>query len=158
MSTQYKRLKMLSIAGIGGLLALPLVSTTAYAQTESTADNNEVRVTASRQIVRGGRDGVSTGTVRHEFAALQTTGPRQNSTAQKLGSASSETRALAVSDDFWFYDADVILFNDFDNDGYFHGIDLLFDVDTFFDAADVYAVVYLSLDGGPWNEYSATDD
>jgi hypothetical protein len=35
---------------------------------------------------------------------------------------------------------------------------LLFDADTYFAVADVYAVVYLSLDGGPWNEYAATDD
>ena len=36
--------------------------------------------------------------------------------------------------------------------------DLLFDVDTIYSAVEVYAVVYLSLDFGPWNEYGATDD
>jgi hypothetical protein len=60
--------------------------------------------------------------------------------------------------DFWFYSADVIIFGDDDFDGYFFGIDLLFDADTAWSAADVYAVTYLSLEGGPWNEYAVTDD
>ncbi|NIA26688.1 MAG: hypothetical protein GWP02_01435, partial [Desulfobulbaceae bacterium] len=38
------------------------------------------------------------------------------------------------------------------------GIDLLFDADTYYLSADVYAVVYLSLEGGPWNEYAATEN
>ena len=37
-------------------------------------------------------------------------------------------------------------------------IDLLFDADTYYNFAEVYAVVYLSLEGGPWNEYSVTDN
>ena len=60
--------------------------------------------------------------------------------------------------EFWFYTADVELFSDDDRDGYYHGIDLLFDADSFFGFAEVYAVVYLSLDGGPWNEYAVTED
>jgi hypothetical protein len=78
------------------------------------------------------------------------------------GGASRAERGAAMtkpgSFDFWFYEADVVLFNDDDNDGFFHGIDVLFDVDTHFAAADVYAVLYLSLEGGPWNEYGITDD
>jgi len=35
---------------------------------------------------------------------------------------------------------------------------LLFDADTIYAAAKVYAVVYLSLDLGPWNEYGMTED
>jgi hypothetical protein len=34
----------------------------------------------------------------------------------------------------------------------------LFDADTIYSAAEVYAVVYLSLDFGPWNEYGVTED
>ena len=52
----------------------------------------------------------------------------------------------------------MILFSDDDRDGYYYGIDLLIDADTIYSEADVYAVVYLSLDGGPWNEYAATED
>jgi hypothetical protein len=60
--------------------------------------------------------------------------------------------------EFWIYDADVELFSDWDRDGYYVGIDLTFDADTVFSVADVYAVIYLSYDFGPWNEFSSTDD
>lgn len=60
--------------------------------------------------------------------------------------------------DFWFYAVDVELFNDIDRDGYFHGIDVLFDADTVYSIADVYAVAYLSYEGGPWNEYAVSED
>ena len=60
--------------------------------------------------------------------------------------------------DYWVYSVDVELFNDEDRDGYFHGIDVLFDVDTIYGIADVYAVAYLSYEGGPWNEYAVSED
>jgi hypothetical protein len=63
----------------------------------------------------------------------------------------------AGNSNFWFYDADVELFADFDRDGYYYGIDLMFDADTHYVAADVYAVIYLSYEFGPWNEYAVTD-
>ena len=53
---------------------------------------------------------------------------------------------------------DVDLFSDRDGDGYYYGIDLLFDADTIYAAADVYAVAYLSYEGGPWNEYAVSND
>ena len=106
----------------------------------------ETRTSTSVQYTKAQRDAGIAGTVsKDEYAGtLSKTGVRRsNSTA---------------SGDFWFYSADVLLFNDHDVDGHFHGVDLLFDADTYFQAAEVYAVVYLSLEGGPWNEYSATDN
>lgn len=82
---------------------------------------------------------------------------RKGSTrAQKAGATAESSQAVNV--DFWVYDADVQVFADNDRDGFYHGIDLLFDVDTVYSIADVYAVVYLSLEGGPWVEYAETED
>ena len=64
------------------------------------------------------------------------------------GARTAPSKAFGAGYDFWFYTADVVLFNDNDLDGHFWGIDLLFDVDTYYDVADVYAVVYLSYEGG----------
>jgi hypothetical protein len=69
----------------------------------------------------------------------------------------SSDNSRAPNTDFWFYTADVSLFADRDGDGYYYGIDLLFDADTYYSVADVYAVVYLSLEGGPWREYASTE-
>lgn len=76
--------------------------------------------------------------------------------AQKPGAGSSVTRS--PRNDFWVFAADVVLFDDDDGDGYYHGIDLLFDADTIYSAVKVYAVVYLSQNLGPWNEYGMTED
>ena len=78
-----------------------------------------------------------------------------------LRSALAEVPAITSATpniDFWIYSADVALFADSDGDGYFSGIDLLFDADTIYSRAEVYAVVYLSLEGGAWTEYAATED
>ena len=94
------------------------------------------------------------------YAPLTVDGPRGKSprtiTNGKISASVSARQSASM--DFWFYSADVILFGDHDNDGYLFGIDLLFDVDTIWSAADVYAVTYLSYEGGPWNEYAATDN
>jgi len=66
--------------------------------------------------------------------------------------------SLIADPNFWFYDVDVVLFSDFDRDGYYFGIDLNFDADTNYVFADVYAVIYLSYEYGPWNEYAETAD
>lgn len=119
----------------------------------------EKRLSVTTQSTKVQRDSGAAGVVSEdEFDELLATGERnkdKRSTAQLKTSSQS---AQAPNIDFWFYTADVVLFNDQDRDGYYHGINLLFDADTYFAFADVYAVVYLSLDGGPWNEYAVTED
>lgn len=126
----------------------------------SVAAAEETRSSQSVQSTRADRDAGLAGKLsKDEHAALITEGSRatekRSLRSEKL--AANSTNATA-NYDFWFYSADVLLFNDHDVDGHFHGVDLLFDADTYYDSAEVYAVVYLSLEGGPWNEYSATDN
>ncbi|MEM7610211.1 MAG: choice-of-anchor H family protein [Pseudomonadota bacterium] len=72
--------------------------------------------------------------------------------ARKGASPVSES----VNQDFWIYDADTALFDDFDADGFYTRLELSFDADTVFDGANVFAVLYLSLEGGDWIEYGET--
>lgn len=112
----------------------------------------EARTSTSVQIGKAERDRGEVGRVsKDEFPKLVTTGNRASAKQSRVTSE-------VVNSDFWFYSADVLLFNDHDDDGHFHGVDLLFDADTYYQSAEVYVVVYLSLDGGPWNEYSVTDN
>ncbi len=89
---------------------------------------------------------------------------RRSARREAGATPSGKDRSLATFDgaganiDFWIYSADVELFADEDRDGYYSGIDLLFDADTIYGRAEIYAVVYLSLEGGPWMEYAATED
>ncbi|MDZ7644524.1 MAG: choice-of-anchor H family protein [Woeseiaceae bacterium] len=140
---------------VAGLLPFTAGAAPADATADSGAGEN--RVSTSRQIGSGGREGTPGEAIEHAYGALETAGDRK----QAPGVVSGKTEGAASStsgQDFWFYTADVVLFNDDDGDGYFHGVDLLFDADTYFEFADVYAAVYLSYEGGPWNEYAVTDD
>lgn len=147
-----------AIAAIYLLLVGALTVATAAAD---TVDRSSV----SQQYSSGGR-AKSQAPVEtlDRYAPLATQGERKSSGRAAAGAAQigklggSPAIAGATANDFWIYDADVIVFGDDDNDGFFHGIDLLFDADTIRSSAVVYAVLYLSLEGGPWNEYAVTDD
>ena len=118
---------------------LSIAATTVLAQ-------EETRTSTSVQYTKAQRDAGIAGKIsKDEYAG----------TLSKTGVRHSNTTA---SGDFWFYSADVLLFNDHDVDGHFHGVDLLFDADTYYQAAEVYAVFYLSLEEGPWTEYSVTEN
>ena len=131
-------------------LALLLMAASASVLAEESA---EPRVSTSAQGNEVSLD---------ELEPLVVTGNRNKSTrasGQQVASATEfQSGAMTPNIEFWIYDASVELFDDWDRDGYYVGIDLTFDADTVYPAADVYAVIYLSYDFGPWNEYSSTDD
>ncbi len=135
---------------VAAILCLGATSTELSAQeaAETMGDSDKIRVSRS---LRGSPD-----RIREKYSKLGQT--ENNYQALSLsGTRSSPSGNQNAGYDFWFYTADVILFNDDDFDGYFWGIDLLFDADTYYDVVDVYAVVYLSLNGGPWNEVAVTE-
>ncbi len=124
----------------------------------TTAEEPRQSLTSEGQgITRGS---VGDGKVSfNEFEPLKTEGPRDSKKLRSVQQKGGTTAAQSVGDpNFWFYEADVALFSDFDNDGYYFGIDLMFDADTTWSAAEVFAVVYLSFEYGPWNEYAETED
>lgn len=128
-------------------------------EADSNGDDANKRVTISSHFGQDGRDQLIPDKVtEHESAALD--GKRdalvkgQRSAQAATGGAETQR---TINSDFWFFTADVILFGDVDRDGYYTGIDLLFDADTIYSFADVFAVVYLSEEGGPWEEYTETE-
>ena len=129
-----------------------------------SVEAQEPRSSNTEHFVTGGRDsqGESTKTT-DQYEALVSEGQREKPSykSESRTAATGEsgtTAAASLRYDFWIYDADVILFSDDDGDGHYYGIDLLFDADTIYVEADVYAAVYLSFEGGPWNEYAVTED
>ena len=138
------------------LLALAFLASLCVGPAARAADGDALRVSESSYYARDGRnqdlpDRIS----RDEVAtgASVAAKPGRRSERQKGTDAQSAT----PNTDFWFYAVDVELFADEDLDGYFYGVDLLFDADTIYESAEVYAVLYLSREGGPWYEYAATD-
>lgn len=156
MKTQTRRIY--SIWYLSAAMLLLAAGTTVLAE-----ESLEPRISTSsegRGIERGGiGDGVIS---RDELEPLITEGNRNKSTRasgqQAPSAAGPQSGAKTPNLEFWIYDASVDLFSDLDRDGYFFGIDLTFDADTVYTAADVYAIIYLSYNYGPWNEYSSTED
>ena len=70
--------------------------------------------------------------------------------------------AVEYSADFSIFDVTSILDDDFDVDGYYHTFTIQFDADVYSytgqDTREVYALLYLRQDGGPWVHYFTTDN
>jgi len=131
-----------------GSLSLLLLCCTATALAEPVE-----RVAESTHYSSGDRESRQPVMTRRDTLAPSAKAKRQPVSQSKLSSQAASSPA----NDFWFFSADVLLFGDEDFDGFYSGIDLLFDVDTIYSSADVYAVAYLSFEGGPWEEYVVTD-
>jgi hypothetical protein len=137
---------------IATIFCLCIAVTTAMAEQSS-------RWSISTQQTRAERDAGVTGKPSHEeHVALVIAGSRASGKHSPRASEVTVHSGATNGENFWFYSADVLLFNDHDADGHYHGVDLLFDADTNYGAAEVYAVAYLSLADGPWNEYFVSDD
>jgi hypothetical protein len=60
--------------------------------------------------------------------------------------------------DVYVYDASAELISDLNYDGFYHRFSIALDVDTVYDTSTVYAKLYLSLEGGPWNHYATSEN
>ena len=141
---------------IASALLVVVSATSAAAVVEKEGSK---RVTYSTHLKGDGRDNaIAIKETRDEYEPLGSTGDSQKKTRSGTQSKATSGDPMSPNSDFWFYLADVELYGDSDRDGYYSGIDLLFDVDTYFSVADIYAVAYLSFDGGPWEEYAVTED
>ena len=141
------------------IFGLPLTFVlVAVASSVATAADDSTRVSITSQgLVSQGGATADTEPSTDEYAALRAAGERSKPTRASGQQKASASSAPLPNTDFWFYTADVELFLDSDRDGYYAGIDLLFDADTYYDVADVYAVLYLSYEYGEWNEYAETE-
>lgn len=140
--------------------ALSLGAANAVAATDTATDESagETRVSESSFFSEGRGQAAPDRVATREFSAVPQGTGREGATRGAEQQKLSGNEARTPNTDFWFYSADIELFADDDRDGFYHGIDLLFDADTVFISAEVYAVVYLSLEGGPWIEYAETEN
>lgn len=137
--------------------ALALLALAAAGQaTDVNVESKRTTVTSQGLVSEGGAN-ADMEPSRDEHKSLSLTGSRDK-TARSVGQQKLSDNSVASPNvDFWIYSVDVELFLDRDHDGYYTGIDLQFDADTYYDVADVYAVLYLSYEYGPWNEYAETE-
>ncbi len=88
---------------------------------------------------------------------------------QKVSSAKNNTVARSYVNssrdyyaDFAIYGATSFLADDYDGDGFYQTFSITFDADIYSYSenqfAEVYALLYISKNGGPWTHYFTTDD
>jgi hypothetical protein len=138
-------------------LPLVLAALTTAAHAAAVSGDATRQTVTSRGLVSAGGASADLEPDTDQYAALTLTGSREKSKRSTAQGKVSSADAASANTDFWIYLAEVELFLDRDRDGYFTGIDLLFDADTYYEAAEVYAVIYLSYEYGPWNEYAETE-
>jgi len=71
--------------------------------------------------------------------------------------ASREVDAHPTGRVFSIFDAQSLISRDDDGDGFYQRLKVSFDADVSGETAWVYAKLYLSLEGGPWNHYFTTE-
>ncbi len=72
--------------------------------------------------------------------------------AAQLVSRSTGTAEIII------YDVSTELISDLNYDGFYHRFSVSIDADTVYDISYVYAKIYLSYEGGPWNYYASSDN
>jgi hypothetical protein len=140
----------------GAALLITISATTSAAP---VIEDDAKRVTLSKHYQGDGRENaVAIKETRDEYGEPSMTGTRSSKSRSGAKGKTVSRESMSPNVDFWFYLADVDLYADDDRDGFYSGVDLLFDVDTYYSVADIYAVAYLSFEGGPWEEYAVTED
>jgi hypothetical protein len=141
------------------IAAALLIAISATSAAAVVADDGDKPITRSTHYMGNGRDNaVVIKEARDEHEARKPIDESREKNSSGTQSKPGSNGTTSPNTDFWFYLADVELYGDSDRDGYYSGIDLLFDVDTYYSVADIYAVAYLSYEGGPWEEYAVTED
>jgi hypothetical protein len=86
-----------------------------------------------------------------EYPALTASGSRNDRQLYSLSARYTNT-------DVTIYDVCTSLIDDINYDGYFRQFSVTFDADTLYPEAYLYAKLYISYEGGPWNLYTITDN
>ncbi|NMP31215.1 hypothetical protein HII17_06550 [Thalassotalea sp. M1531] len=87
---------------------------------------------------------------------------KQQSTPKGNHQKSKRNLAKVIIQEFHIFDAYSQLFDDYDGDGFYQTFSVAFDADVYtyngVDQANVYAEIYLSNNGGPWEYFHTTDN
>lgn len=141
------------LAAVAAVLALGIAAGAGATEDDATATASTTEV-ASIPAAGPVKRSFSVEGFRHRGPVAAGKGKARELPATKA----REARLFNLDAGFYVYDGFAELYFDDDADGFFYGLDVFFDVDTDFSSAFVYAALYLSLNGGPWELYYTTDD
>ena len=125
----------------------------------ATRSSTSISIPRSSNLDKASRDEkLKNGDTEIMPALVKEGGRIESNTASVKKSNTEQFNISTASHDFTLYDASTELISDFNYDGFYHRFSVTFDADTIYDIAYVYAKIYLSYEGGPWNHYATSDD
>lgn len=137
--------------GLLASLSAPLMAAT----NEDSRISRSISFTKSAELDKAAKDAQFKQADADIMAALKKEGFRVESTLRAARAISSDYVSNA---DIIIYDASTELISDFNDDGFYHRFSVTIDADTVYDTSYVYARLYLSFEGGPWNHYATSDN
>ena len=132
------------------MLSAPLMA----ASSSDTRSSKSISFSNSSDIDQTTKDTLLKQANIEEMSALLTQGYRIESLST---TASTDNINYNHTGEIIIYDASTELISDFNDDGFYHRFSVSVDADTIFDVSYVYAKLYLSYQGGPWNHYTSSD-
>lgn len=136
----------LAIVSLMILASAPLMA-------ETTRSAKSITFSASTGPGKAEKDAMLQQTASDEEPALLIEGYREETGDSVLAVSMARYSAHEIT----LYDASTELISDFNNDGFFHRFSVTIDADTIYESAYIYAELYLSYEGGPWNHYASSD-
>ena len=153
MSSRAIRQQVLSLAAFTSLLSLttPVIAV----ESEETRVSRSLTYSEQAEPELAEKDVLLKQAATVNLPVLKSQGFRQESTVM---AAHIITTEYSSHGDVLIYDVSTDLVSDFDYDGYFHRYSVAIDADTVFDSAYIYAELFLSYEGGPWNYYASSEN
>lgn len=145
------------------LTGLILLSSSVFAET-ATAEKS--RLTQSRSYSAADVGTTAKGVLSTQSLFTSNRQPQLKRGSSRVESGSAKPRAQTKSHlcsgcsdpDYILDNASVVLTDDHDGDGYYPWLSVRFDIDKYGFGEWVYAELFLSYEGGPWNHYATTGE
>ena len=137
--------------GLLASLSAPLMAAT----NEDSRTSRSISFTKSAGLDKAAKDEQLKQADAVIMDALNIDGFRMESTVKAVHIVDSNH---VTYEDITIYNTSTELISDFNDDGFYHRFSVTVDADTIYDTAYIYARLYLSFEGGPWNHYATSDN
>ena len=136
------------------LSAMPLIARAGIDTISQARISKSISFTHNTGINAATRDTLLQQAKPDIWAALVKQGYRNET---KVMAALTVNTDYTTGNEISIYNVSMDLISDLNEDGFYHRFSIAIDADTLYDSIYVYAKVYLSFEGGPWNEYASSD-
>jgi len=146
-----------SIIALIATLSLGFAYTSAQAETVSETRSSK-SISFNTEIDKTEKDRRLKQSEKDTKPALVKQGFREENSMEKILPTAIHTDSTNYSSgEISIYNATTDLISDFDYDGFYHRFSVAIDADTIHDISYIYAKLYLSYEGGPWNHYATSN-